>query len=312
MGTVQKNPITMPVAEAELAGEPTANTVVLDEEVRSEAVSARRAALVATSVLMMLGAFVAYGSAAVASADVPNSYNSQDCPGDSSKQCIGTQAACPGDTRGPVHEVVCDHDATHRVCAKIGDPDTSFWEYTGQTNWCDQDLYSNRNGQAGTLSCQPDRTWCICKWATARWIAGVWTTWNQQGSTCPPSIEINCAATDICVTHQGLYFSYSDYGVQLGPAHHCVKQKCSAEWTACDNAQPNFNHGDITDNSCQDAGGGTFTHGETTHSVSSHGTTAECQCKTQSACQNDSNCDWTAGSPGTCALCASSGACSGT
>lgn len=30
----------------------------------------------------------------------------------------------------------CNHDPTHRVCAKIGLPNTSFWIFTGQTSWC--------------------------------------------------------------------------------------------------------------------------------------------------------------------------------
>lgn len=30
----------------------------------------------------------------------------------------------------------CDHDSTHRVCAKIGISGTSFWQFTGQRNWC--------------------------------------------------------------------------------------------------------------------------------------------------------------------------------
>lgn len=30
----------------------------------------------------------------------------------------------------------CNHDPTHRVCARIGVPDTSFWKFTGQSSWC--------------------------------------------------------------------------------------------------------------------------------------------------------------------------------
>ena len=43
------------------------------------------------------------------------------------------QTVCEGDTRGDRR---CNHDATHRVCAKIGDKDTSFFKFTGQRNWC--------------------------------------------------------------------------------------------------------------------------------------------------------------------------------
>ena len=45
-----------------------------------------------------------------------------------------TQEVCEGDTRGDRR---CNHDSTHRVCARIGDPDTSFWKHTRQHNWCD-------------------------------------------------------------------------------------------------------------------------------------------------------------------------------
>lgn len=142
------------------------------------------------------------------------------------------QAPCPGDTRGPQGTVVCNHDATHRVCAKIGEPDTSFWTHTGQHAWCGQDLY--REPWHNQIACPPAHpTWCICKWATASWIQGEWPDWQQPGSQCPDSIDIRCESTDICNTSQGLFFSYTDYNVNLGPAHNCVKQKCSEMWEAC-------------------------------------------------------------------------------
>ena len=76
---------------------------------------------------------------------------------------------CPGDTRGDKR---CNHDSTHRVCAKIGVEGTSFWEFTGQRSWCG--TIGNYGGPYGSLPrCPPEEpTWCICKWATARWIAG--------------------------------------------------------------------------------------------------------------------------------------------
>ena len=136
------------------------------------------------------------------------------------------QTICEGDTRGDRR---CNHDPTHRVCAKIGDKDTSFFKFTGQRNWC------NTSGQYGGKSghldrCPPNKpTWCICKWATAKWIAG--TGCNEQ-------VNIDCAATDICQTSQGLFFSYDDYQVDLKPAHKCVEQKCSDLWAACAKANP--------------------------------------------------------------------------
>merc|ERR1712146_72799 len=132
--------------------------------------------------------------------------------------------ACEGDTRGDRR---CAHDATHRVCAEIGDADTSFFDFTGQTNWCG--TVGHYGGPYGDLPrCPPEKpTWCICKWATARWIAG-------EG--CNDSVNIDCGATDICATSQGLYFSYNDFDVNLHPARECAMQKCSEIWTACEMA----------------------------------------------------------------------------
>merc|ERR1712187_1043832 len=51
---------------------------------------------------------------------------------DSSKCCPQpAQQVCEGDTRG---DCKCNHDQTHRVCAKIGNKDTSFFKFTGQAN----------------------------------------------------------------------------------------------------------------------------------------------------------------------------------
>ena len=46
---------------------------------------------------------------------------------------VSTLEPCPGDTRGDKR---CNFDDTHRVCAKIGVPNTSFWKFTGQQSWC--------------------------------------------------------------------------------------------------------------------------------------------------------------------------------
>jgi len=110
---------------------------------------------------------------------------------------------CPGDTRGDRR---CNHDPTHRVCAKIGDAGSSFWRFTGQRSWCDtRGNYGPPHGN--DLRCPPNEpTWCICKWATAKWIRG-------QG--CDDSIEFDCDATDVC----DLKHSYIDYNVELHPAH---------------------------------------------------------------------------------------------
>jgi hypothetical protein len=138
------------------------------------------------------------------------------------------QQVCEGDTRGDRR---CNHDSTHRVCARIGDPDTSFWEHTGQRSWCN--TRGNYGGTWGNnMRCPLEEpTWCICKWATADWI---------QGEGCNANINLNCAASDICATPYGLFFSYDDFSVDLHPAHECAKQKCAAEWTACEAANPNW------------------------------------------------------------------------
>jgi len=127
---------------------------------------------------------------------------------------------CPGDTRGDRR---CNFDATHRVCARIGLAGTSFWEFTGQNNWCNTS--GSYGGEYGSqLRCPAsDPSWCICKWATARWIAG-------EG--CSDDVEFDCAATDVC----DLKSSYIDYNVGLEPAHDCMMKKCSNEWNACPDA----------------------------------------------------------------------------
>jgi hypothetical protein len=115
--------------------------------------------------------------------------------------------------------------------AKIGDPDTSFFHFTHQPNWCN--TIGHYGGKYGDkLRCPEDHpTWCICKWATARWISG-------EG--CHESVSIDCDGTDICQTQDGLFFSYDDYQVDLKPAHECVAKKCPLQWTMC--AKANAEH----------------------------------------------------------------------
>lgn len=220
---------------------------------RTEGMNLRRAVMVSFGTLVVLGMFVAYGSAAVARDAASESYNTAACAGDSTKTCTGTQVACPGDTRGDQGTVKCDHDSTHRVCAKIGDTGTSFWSFTGQSTWCGKNLYgnggnscygTNADGSAATADSGGNGlgTWCICKWATARWIHGVWPS-GTAGQSCPDTIDIDCDATDICTTHQGLYFSYGDFGVNLQPARACAMDRCSAKWTACADANGDQGNG---------------------------------------------------------------------
>lgn len=135
----------------------------------------------------------------------------------------GAMTVCAGDLRG---DQKCNHDSTHRVCAKIGDPGTSFWGHTGQSSWCNTDTYGD-----GRIGCPyPQKpTWCICKWATADWI---------KGEGCNSHVEIDCSATDICSTSSGLFFSYQDYSTKLGPARDCIAQKCHSIWNECAKENP--------------------------------------------------------------------------
>jgi hypothetical protein len=158
---------------------------------------------------------------------------------------IQDQQICQGDTRG---DRKCNHDSTHRVCAKIGNSDTSFFEFTGQQNWCgtrgNYNLAYSPHGH--DVRCPLENpTWCICKWATARWIAG---------AGCDEGIELDCDASDICYTEAGLFFSYSDFDVNLSPAHDCARTKCSSQWQACSllnpehpNAEPPSSDGESAD-----------------------------------------------------------------
>merc|ERR1719453_450905 len=144
------------------------------------------------------------------------------CEDDQTLSCPqSTIKICEGDTRGDRR---CAHDSTHRVCAIIGNPETSFFEFTGQTNWCG--TVGHYGGYYGNLPRCPleNPTWCICKWATSRWIAA-------EG--CGDTVEIDCEATDICATSNGLYFSYTDFDQNLHAARTCAEKKCTSIWNTC-------------------------------------------------------------------------------
>merc|ERR1711871_600775 len=136
----------------------------------------------------------------------------------------------------------CAHDETHRVCAKIGEKDTSFFHFTNQKNWCG--TAGNYGGEYGSLSrCPPSKpTWCICKWATADWI---------KGEGCGESVQIDCSATDICATTRGLFFSYQDYGRNLQSAQECIAKKCPSIWKKCEDENAN-GHGDAQESDVVD------------------------------------------------------------
>jgi hypothetical protein len=117
---------------------------------------------------------------------------------------------CPGE--GPRYgDYKCNHDGTHRVCAKLKDSsggkllwgNQDFWHLTGQSDW---------SSAVGSDSGNPGGDWCICMWATASLISKV---------GCD-NVHIDCSATDV-----GFVMSkYSDGGVDLAPAKDCITKKC--------------------------------------------------------------------------------------
>lgn len=119
-------------------------------------------------------------------------------------------AVCPGEgDRYGDHK--CNHDETHRVCAQLLDANGQplswgaqgdFWEITGQKafQW-DAEIRANGGD-----------SWCICMWATARLI---------MAAGCD-AVHLHCDSSDIPYILQ----SYTDGGVDLEPAKHCLQQKC--------------------------------------------------------------------------------------
>merc|ERR1712023_306964 len=76
---------------------------------------------------------------------------------------------CPGE--GPRYgDYKCNHDSTHRVCARLKNPSGEklqwgsgdFWAITRQPDW---------SSQVGSDPKNPGGDWCICMWATARLIS---------------------------------------------------------------------------------------------------------------------------------------------
>jgi len=147
--------------------------------------------------------------------------------------CSSRQSAlapCPGE--GPRYgDFKCDHDRTHRVCAKlVENRDTceelsfpsegrelSFWEITGQQRWNWKDKICGGPN--------PGTNWCICMWATANLVAEVGCT----------AVELDCAATDV----EFILASDSDGGWRLGGLQECLRDKCEqAEDGGYRNRQP--------------------------------------------------------------------------
>merc|ERR1712070_706589 len=125
---------------------------------------------------------------------------------------ISTAAAinvCPGESdRYGDHK--CNHDNTHRVCARLLDPagkplswgQGDFWAITGQRAWQWDSTIRANNGDS----------WCICMWATARLI---------QAAGCD-NVHLHCESTDL----NYVMSSYTDGRVSLAPAKECLQRKC--------------------------------------------------------------------------------------
>merc|ERR1719440_2776078 len=119
-------------------------------------------------------------------------------------------AVCPGEG-GRYGDHKCNHDSTHRVCAKLlgsdsqplsWGPNGDFWRITGQKAWQWDDEIRNNNGDS----------WCICMWATARLI---------ESAGCE-NVHLHCDSTDIPFVME----RYHDGGVDLEPAQKCLQEKC--------------------------------------------------------------------------------------
>merc|ERR1711918_132296 len=91
---------------------------------------------------------------------------------------------CPGE--GPRYgDYKCNHDSTHRVCARLKNSDGSkkqwgnrdFWQITGQSDW---------SNKVGDDSNNPGGGWCICMWAFD-------TIVDEVGCS---NVHIDCGATD--------------------------------------------------------------------------------------------------------------------
>eukprot|EP00747_Dinoflagellata_sp_TGD_P171117 gnl/TRDRNA2_/TRDRNA2_204386_c0_seq1.p1 gnl/TRDRNA2_/TRDRNA2_204386_c0~~gnl/TRDRNA2_/TRDRNA2_204386_c0_seq1.p1 ORF type:complete len:264 (-),score=40.06 gnl/TRDRNA2_/TRDRNA2_204386_c0_seq1:158-949(-) len=150
----------------------------------------------------------------------------------------------------------CNHDPTHRVCAKLfnrtGQPlmwgNGNFWTITEgkMFRWL-QSSCGPRSAEAylGQPSLRDTETdiaaelttgwddqirgrwpsgtdWCVCMRAIAKLVVIV---------GCK-NVHIDCGATDI--TH--VMREYEDGGVDLAPAKKCLKKKCCPPQGACEDA----------------------------------------------------------------------------
>ena len=112
----------------------------------------------------------------------------------------------------------CNHDFTHRVCARLVDTNNAqckpllwgnkdFWDLTGQKQF----EWSSTVCSAPN----PGDSWCICMWAFARTI-------EQVGCE---NVHIHCDSTDV----HHLLQHYHDGRQRLDTAHDCIQAKCAPQ-----------------------------------------------------------------------------------
>jgi len=131
---------------------------------------------------------------------------------------------CPGDDRG---DRKCNHDRTHRVCAKLVDNTNGqckrlkwgtkdFWEITDQVKWEWSKLICSDEDRYGEPKPSGEH-WCICMWATERLI-------NKVGCD---NVHFECDATDVNYI-LGEYLDRDVNGevVEITNAKCCMLKKC--------------------------------------------------------------------------------------
>jgi len=140
---------------------------------------------------------------------------------------------CPGDDRG---DRKCNHDRTHRVCAKLVDNTNgqckrlqwgtkNFWEITDQVKYDWSKLICSDKTRSGDpkldgLSADDREHWCICMWATEGLI-------NKVGCD---NVHFQCNATDVNYILRAYNMDYDVHGdqVEITNAKCCMLKKCPA------------------------------------------------------------------------------------
>jgi len=131
---------------------------------------------------------------------------------------------CEGDDRG---DRKCNHDRTHRVCAKLVDNTNGqckrlkwgtkdFWEITDQVKWEWSKLICSDEDRNGNPK-PSGENWCICMWATERLI-------NKVGCD---NVHFECDATDVnYILGQYLDRDVNGELLEITNAKCCMLKKC--------------------------------------------------------------------------------------